>query len=328
MKIMGFESTAHTFGVGIYDSNSHKILANVFDTYKPKNEGIIPRKAADHHASIGSRILEKALNLSSLKLQEINAFAFSKGPGIGQPLYSAFVFAKYLSLKYNKPLIPVHHGAAHALVAIDQLKVKDPLIVYVSGANTQFLILRKINNQSFFYPVGETIDIGIGNLFDTFSRGIGLEYAHGSVLEKIASKGKYIELPYTIKGTNVSFSGLLTNALEKTKKFKVSDVSFSLFSTAFSEVCEVAERILCLENKKSIVLVGGVAQNKMLATMLKKMAKKHNAQVFLLPSDLNRDNGAMIACAAAYVHNVFKSTTHNIYPDPKWRIEEFVFKIK
>ncbi|MBI5051551.1 tRNA (adenosine(37)-N6)-threonylcarbamoyltransferase complex transferase subunit TsaD [Candidatus Micrarchaeota archaeon] len=290
MITLGIESTAHTLGIGICEGG--KILSNCMDTYKPKNEGIIPRKAADHHADVFYSILKTSLSEAKLSIREIDLIAFAQGPGIGAPLAVGVNGAKYLAGKFGKKLIGVNHGYAHMKISEHLTGLKNPIYLYVSGGNTQILV----EEQAGPHVLGETLDIGIGNLFDSFGRVIGLEYAHGSVLEALAKQGKYVELPYTVKGMNLVFSGLLTQA-GKLFKAGVSkeDLAYSIMETSFSMVGEATERALFLTKKKNLVVCGGVAQNKRLQIMLRTMCDEDGVRFGVAPDEFNRDNGAMIA---------------------------------
>ncbi|MEM4272489.1 MAG: hypothetical protein QXH30_02775, partial [Candidatus Bilamarchaeaceae archaeon] len=215
MISLGIESTAHTLGIGICEDG--KVLSNIHRTYIPIKEGIVPRKAADHHADNFAPLLQDNLNAAKLKMEDVDLIAFAQGPGIGAPLAIGCLAAKYLALKHSKPLIGVNHPYAHVKIAEHLTGIKNPLVLYVSGGNTQILAEEK----GKFHIYGETLDIGIGNLFDAFGRAAGMEYAHGSVLEKMAMGGKYIPLPYTVKGMNLSFTGLQTAAINALKKHPI-----------------------------------------------------------------------------------------------------------
>lgn len=299
MITLGIESTAHTLGIGIVENK--KIISNIHDAYKPINEGIIPRKAAEHHAELFTKILKENLLKAELQMKYINLIAFAQGPGIGAPLRIGTVLAKYLAKKYNKPLIGINHAFAHVKISEHLTGLKSPLYLYVSGGNTQLIIEEKIG----FHVLGETLDIGLGNLFDAFGRKIGLEYAHGSVLAELAKNGKYVELPYSVKGMNLVFSGLLTHASKLAQIHKKEDVAYSLMETAFAMVCEVTERALFLTRKKKLVICGGVAQNKRLQEMLKIMCREDKINFGVASDEFNRDNGAMIAYAGEIAYKKY-----------------------
>ncbi len=318
MITLGIECTAHTLGIGIVEEG--RILSNIHDMYKPINEGILPRKAADHHAEVFVRVLQDNLNKAKMKMREIDLIAFSQGPGIGAPLSVGISGAKYLAARHKKDIIGVNHPYAHVKISEHLTKLHDPLVLYVSGGNSQILV----KEGEWYHVLGETLDIGIGNLFDTFGRTIGLEYAHGSVLEQLAKKGKYVELPFTVKGMNLVFSGLLTHAskLATNGKHTKEDITYSLMETAFAMSCEALERALFLTKKKEIIVCGGVAQNRRLQNMLKAMADEDDARFGVAPDEFNRDNGAMIAYAGEVLYKKFGSRPLDFWkPITNYRID-------
>lgn len=299
MITLGIESTAHTLGIGIVRNG--KVLSNIYDTYKSVGEGILPRKAADHHAKVFSQILKANLEKAGFSIEDVDLISFAQGPGIGAPLRIGVVMAKYLAKKYEKLIIGVNHAYAHAKISEKLTGLEKPLYVYVSGGNTQILVEEK----KHFHVLGETLDIGQGNLFDTFAREIGMEHAHGAALAELAKKGKYVELPYSVKGMNLVFSGLLTSAVKATKTQRKEDVAYSLMETSFAMVCEAVERALFLTKKKKLVACGGVAQNKRLQEMLSFMCKEDNVRFGVAPDEFNRDNGAMIAYAGEILYKKY-----------------------
>lgn len=292
MITLGVECTAHTLGIGIVKDG--KVLSNAADIYRPKDEGILPRKAADHHAEVFGTLLQQSLADAKIKMKNVGLIAFSQGPGIGSPLAVGISGARYLASRFNKKIIGVNHCYAHIAISERLTKLNDPLVLYLSGGNSQILVMR----DGAWHVLGETLDIGIGNLFDSFGRAIGLRYAHGSELEKLAKKGKYVELPYSVKGMNLVFSGLLT-ASEKLAKggAKKEDLAYSMMETSFAMACEATERALFLTKKKMLICCGGVAQNQRLQKMLKMMCDEDDVRFGVAPDEFNRDNGAMIAYA-------------------------------
>ncbi len=316
MITLGVECTAHTLGVGIVRDG--EVLSNALDMYKPVNEGIMPRKAADHHAEVLPRILAESLQKANLKLEEIDMIAFSQGPGIGAPLATGIAAAKYLAAKYKKPVIGVNHPFAHVAISEHRTGLKDPLVLYLSGGNSQIIV----HDGPWLRILGETLDIGIGNLFDTFGRSLGLEYAHGSVLEKLAKEGRYIELPYTVKGMNLVFSGLLTHAKKLVGKHSNEDLAHSVMETAFAMACEAIERALFLTKKKSIIVCGGVAQNKRLQEMLATMCAEDGVKFGVAENEFNRDNGAMIAYAGELLNKKYGTRPISYWkPIPRYRLD-------
>lgn len=302
MITLGIESTAHTLSIGI--TRGGKVLSNVIDTYRAGNEGLIPRKLADHHAGAFASVLSKSLADAGIGMGDVGLVTFSQGPGIGSPLAVGAAAARYIASRFGKPIIGVNHCFAHVKISEHLSGIRDPLVLYVSGGNSQILFRGPGAGMERYCVLGETLDIGIGNLFDTFARSIGMEHAHGAELEKLAHGGKYVELPYSVKGMNLVFSGLLTHAekLAKAKPRAKRDAAYSLMETAFAMTCEVTERALFLTGKRGLVVCGGVAQNRRLQEMLEAMCDEDCVKFFVAPDEFNRDNGAMIAYAGWLLH--------------------------
>ena len=323
MICLGIESTAHTLGVGI--CSGKRILANARSMYRPpRGEGIIPRKAADHHADVFNTVLQEALSSAGVSLSEIGCFSFSRGPGLGQCLRVSCAAAKFLASKYRKPILGINHCHAHLEVSRGLLRMKDPLYVYVSGANTQ-IITENMGKRTGhrFLVLGETLDMGLGNLFDVFAREAKLEYAHGSEVARLAEKGSYFPLPYTVKGMNFAFAGLLTSAARAVGKQRTEDICRSLMETAFAELCEASERALCLTGKSEVTVCGGVAQNRRFCEMLSSVCKEQGARFGVVAPEYNADNGAMIAYTALREWQRGKrEKLQDLKPDGYWRIDQ------
>ncbi|RLJ05986.1 MAG: bifunctional N(6)-L-threonylcarbamoyladenine synthase/serine/threonine protein kinase [Candidatus Aenigmatarchaeota archaeon] len=307
MFCLGIESTAHTFGIGIV-SDRGEILSNVSSIYKPpKGWGIKPTDAAQHHKKISQTLLKKSLKLAKKTLKDIELVAFSQGPGLPPCLHTGLNFAKQL----KKPLIGVNHCIAHIEIAKLLTGAKDPITLYVSGANTQILGFTEGRYRCF----GETMDIGAGNALDKFGREIGLSFPAGPKIERLAKKGKYTELPYVVKGMDLSFSGIVTAALNKFKKgTPIEDLCFSIQEIFFSMLTEVTERALAHTGKKEVLLTGGVAANKRLKEMLEIMCKERKAKFYTVPKEFAGDNGAMIAWTGTLAYKSGMKTKEEVLP--------------
>lgn len=295
MAILGIESTAHTFGVGICDKG--RILANQKSMYPIKDKGMIPVKVAGFHMEHASSVIRGALIEAGLKPRDIEAIGYTKGPGLGPCLAVGQLAARFLSRKYRIPLMPVNHALGHIEVTKQAFRLKDPLVLYVSGGNSQILGLVE-KPFRHYHVYGETFDVGIGNMIDSFARAAGLVPAWGSTVAKAAEGGKYFAMPYTVKGMDFTFTGLQTFAEKSLKDHSVKDTAYSLQETAFAMLCEATERALLLAKKKELLACGGVAQSIRLNEMLGTMAMSHGAHLFISPNELNADNGAMIAVVA------------------------------
>ncbi len=291
MISLGIESTAHTFGIGIVDEKC-RILANEKKSYvKEDSVGIHPREAADFHYENAKKVIENALEKANLKMKEIDVISFSQGPGLGNTLRVGAIVARGLSLLHNKPLVGVNHCISHIEIGKKLTKAKNPITCYASGANTQIIGLEKGRYRIY----GETLDIGVGNFLDVFGRNLGLGFPAGPKMDEMYFSGKnFIELPYTVKGMDLAFSGLLTAGKQKIGKVEEKDLVFSLMHTGFAMLTEVTERALAHTGKKEVLLTGGVASSNALRKMMKEMCKQRKAKMFVPPKEVCVDNGAMI----------------------------------
>jgi N6-L-threonylcarbamoyladenine synthase/N6-L-threonylcarbamoyladenine synthase/protein kinase Bud32 len=296
MITLGIEGTAHSIGIGIVNDKNGKcqVLSNKIKTYVPEKGGIHPREAANHHTIYIADLISESVKHAQINFSEIDLVAFSQGPGLGPCLRTAATAARALSLSLNKPIIGVNHCVAHLEIGKGTIDdCTDPVLLYVSGANTQVIAFAEGKYRVF----GETLDVGIGNCLDKFGRYIGFEFPSGPKIEEMAQKGeKYLTLPYSIKGMDIAFSGLLTAAEQYFNKGeKLEDICFSIQETSFAALTEVTERAMAHTEKKQVLLGGGVASNSRLREMVKIMAQERNAAFFVPTKGLCIDNGAMIA---------------------------------
>uniref|UniRef100_A0A7C4D3H6 tRNA N6-adenosine threonylcarbamoyltransferase n=1 Tax=Thermofilum pendens TaxID=2269 RepID=A0A7C4D3H6_THEPE len=319
--VLGIESTAHTFGVGIATEEG-RILANENSVYRPLFGGIKPSEAAEHHSKVAAEVLGAALRRSGLSLGEIDAIAVALGPGLGPCLRVGATLARYLAYLLRKPLVPVNHAVAHVEIARLDTGLADPVIVYVAGGNTIVTTF----NEGRYRVFGETLDIALGNLMDTFAREVGLGFPGVPRVEELAKKGgNLLQLPYTVKGQDVSYSGLLTKALQlyQAGKYPLEDVCYSLVEVAYSMLVEVAERALAHTGKQELVLTGGVARSPLLASKLARMAEARGAKFAVVSEEYAGDNGAMIAYTGALAFS--SGVTIEVEESrirPLWRLDE------
>src|SRR5438132_8089869 len=279
MICLSLEGTSHTFGVGIVTGEG-KILANERDIYSPPlGKGIIPLEAALHHEKVKEKVLEDSLKKASLSIDKIDLIAYSAGPGLPLPLIKTADFGIELSKRLKKPLIKVNHPIAHLEIGKLTTKSEDPVYVYLSGGNTQIIAFTEGRYRIF----GETIDIPVGNCLDVVARKMNLPMPGGREIEILARTGKYLDLPYVIKGMDLSFAGIQTAATRLIEGgSSKQDVAFSLQETCFAMLAEVTERALAHTGKKEVLLVGGVAANKRLQDMMNEMCLEREAKFFVV----------------------------------------------
>ena len=318
---LGIESTAHTFGVGIV-SSSGKVLANVLKPVVTEKGGLIPAQVAEHHVEVCDEAIREALGAAKIAMKDVKLISFSQGPGIGHALRVGAMAARTLALLHKIPLVGVNHCIAHLEIGKLLTAAKDPALLYVSGANTQIIAFEDEKYRIF----GETLDIGVGNMLDVFAREIGFGFPGGPKIMEAASKGKkYVELPYVIKGMDVSFGGILTNITEKYHRgsYAKEDLCYSLQETVFAMLVEAAERAMAQCSKKELLLGGGVASNSRLQEMCSIMCKERGARMFVPERQFLVDNGAMIAWLGILEHNKGNETAiEKSGIRPYWRTDE------
>jgi N6-L-threonylcarbamoyladenine synthase len=293
MYVVGIESTAHTFSVAVV-SRVGEILSDVREVYKaPEGSGIHPYEASLSHLKAAPRVLREALREAGVAAGDIDAIAYSMGPGLGPCLRVGAVVARSLALSLGKPLVPVNHAMGHVELGCLMTAAKDPLVLLVSGGHSIVVAF----SYGRWRALGETLDLTLGQLLDQFGRHAGLSSPCGVEIEKAASKShRYVTLPYTVKGNDVSFSGILTaakNLLDEGAGYE--DLCFSIQETAFAMMVEATERALAFTGKEEVMVVGGVAANRRLATMLELMSRRHSATFRVVPTKYSGDCGSQIA---------------------------------
>lgn len=334
---LGLEGSANKLGVGVlkhpllsqhedgdfsYDCRA-EILSNVRDTYiTPPGEGFLPRDTARHHKNWCVRLIKKALQEASITnpALDIDVICFTKGPGMGAPLHSVVIAARTTSLLWGVPLIGVNHCVGHIEMGREITKAVNPVVLYVSGGNTQVIAYSENRYRIF----GETLDIAIGNCLDRFARTLRIpnDPSPGYNIEQLAMKCQnkevLVELPYTVKGMDLSMSGILAyidslakdlfreNKKNKTlfdsktgkQKVTVEDLCYSLQENLFAMLVEITERAMAHVNSNQVLIVGGVGCNVRLQEMMQQMCEdRANGQVHATDERFCIDNGLMIAQA-------------------------------
>jgi len=324
---LGIESTAHTWSVGIVEY-SGKVLSLVNDMFVPEKGGIHPILVKEQHLNNFIKIINKALEDASISIKDIDLIAFSNSPGLGQILQIGAHVARMLSQLLEIPIIAVNHCIAHIEIGRFLCKIEDPLTLYVSGGNTIVSAYESGRYQIF----GETLDIPIGNLIDSFARDVGIPHPGGPKVEALARESdNYLHLPYVVKGMDLSFSGLysaakrLVESKDYKNKYTLSDVANSLQETAFAMLTEVTERALAHTGKSEVLLTGGVAANKRLQEMVRYISREHGARFEVVPLRYAGDNGAMIAWTGILRYKAIGGNTiSETQINPKKRMDQVI----
>ncbi len=276
---LGIESTAHTFSCAVVERKGKRgeILSDVRKIYAPPDgEGIHPREASRHHVENSSITLAEALNEANVSVTDLDMISYAGGPGLGPCLRVGAVVSRALASYYDIPIFPVNHALGHIELGKMLTGAKNPLVLLVSGGHTMLLAFLNKKWRVF----GETLDITLGQLLDQFGRSIGFASPCGRKIEELAEKkSNYISLPYSVKGNDVSFSGLLS-ATKGIVNEGVEEACYSLQETAFAMIGEATERALAFTKKKELMIVGGVAANKRLSNMLQSICKRQKCKFF------------------------------------------------
>ena len=269
---IGFEGSANKLGVGIVRDGV--VLSNVRHTYHaPAGQGFLPRDTAAHHRKHVLDVLRRALDEARVTPADIDCVCFTKGPGMGAPLVSVAVVARTVAQLWRKPLVAVNHCVGHIEMGRLVTGARSPTVLYVSGGNTQVIAY----SQQKYRIFGETIDIAVGNCLDRFARVLKLsnDPSPGYNIEQLAKQGtKYVELPYVVKGMDVSFSGILSHiesqGREKLERGEctAADLCYSLQETVFAMLVEITERAMAHCGSQEVLIVGGVGCNVRLQEMM------------------------------------------------------------
>ncbi|MEW5302054.1 MAG: hypothetical protein WDW38_008685 [Sanguina aurantia] len=297
---LGIEGSANKVGVGIV-LETGEILSNPRKTYiTAPGTGFLPKETAQHHQAHILDLITEALETAGLSGNEVDVIAYTKGPGMGGPLVSCAIVARTLSQLWRVPLVGVNHCIGHIEMGRIVTGAKDPVVLYVSGGNTQVIAYADHRYRIF----GETIDMAIGNCLDRFARVLKLsnDPSPGYNIEQLAKLGKkFVELPYTVKGMDVSFSGILSFVESAAHQMLASgeatsaDLCFSLQETLFAMLVEITERAMAHCGKNDVLIVGGVGCNVRLQEMMGIMVKERNGVLYAIDERYCIDNGAMIA---------------------------------
>lgn len=323
VRILGIEGTAWAASAAVFDAETDDVFIES-DAYQPESGGIHPREASEHMHDAIPRVVERALEHARETYEgpatepPIDAVAFSRGPGLGPCLRTVGTAARALSQALSVPLIGVNHMVAHLEIGRHSSGFDSPVCLNASGANAHLLAYR----NGRYRVLGETMDTGVGNAIDKFTRHVGWSHPGGPKVEAAAEDGEYVDLPYVVKGMDFSFSGIMSAAKqaydgvsasnasggssdersESDGGVPVEDICYSLQENVFGMLTEVSERALSLTGSDELVLGGGVGQNDRLREMLAEMCAQRGAEFHAPEPRFLRDNAGMIAVLGAKMY--------------------------
>lgn len=310
IHILSIESSCDDTGAAVLENN--KVLSNVIAGQKIHEAygGVVPELASRAHQQNIVPVVDQALKTAGIEKEQLQAIAFTKGPGLMGSLLVGTSFAKSLSIALNIPLIPVNHMQAHVLAHFIAEETQSPppfpfLCMTISGGHTQIL---KVSAYDTFEILGETIDDAVGEAFDKTAKLLGLPYPGGPLIDKYAKKGKpeafSFSEPKTPRPLDFSFSGFKTSILYFLQKEQKKDPSF--IENNLNDICASVQRsiVTILMNKlkraaeisgiRHIAIAGGVSANSEIRSTLKSMESQLGWTTYIPKFEYTTDNAAMI----------------------------------
>jgi len=332
--ILGIESSCDDTSVSI--SKNNQILSNIVANQKVhvKYGGVVPELASRAHQKNIIPTISLALKKANISKDQIDAIAFTRGPGLMGSLLVGSSFAKSLSISLDKPLIEINHMEAHVLSNCIDDKPEFPFIcLTVSGGHTQIVYVEDINNISV---LGETLDDSAGETFDKCAKLLGLNYPGGPEIEKNGLNGNKFAFRFTlpkVDGLNFSFSGLKTNfmqlILKESKKNQsfmkdyLEDLCASIQHTIIKILIGKLDTAIKEYKPKNIAISGGVSANQEFRDAIQRLETKYNIKVLIPKKEYSTDNAAMIAIAGyfKYQQGVFSDLSSNV--DARYKLKNY-----
>lgn len=330
--ILALESSCDETSIAIIRNG--ELLSNVVATQIKMHQqfgGVMPEVASRLHCENILFVLDEALRNANVTLDEIDAFAFTRGPGLIGALHVGMQMAKTLAMLYQKPLIPVHHLAGHIYANEYIDKLEFPLLsIVVSGGNTELVYMKEALN---FEIIGETKDDAIGECFDKVARTLGLPYPGGIPIDKLSKEGKHTyQLPTPLHdgSLNFSYSGLKTavinlvnNEKARGNEIRVADLCKSFQDVAIGMVIDRLSKAIERYDIKEVVLAGGVSANSYLREQMHQKLDNSSIKLVVPPIWCTTDNAAMIAKLAEHLYDMKMFAPLTISCDPNWRIDKY-----
>ena len=332
--ILAIESSCDETAVAV--TKDGQLLSNVVSTQidvHRKYGGVMPEIASRLHAENIGVVLKEAVEQANIKLEDVDAFAVTRGPGLIGALHVGLQAAKTLAMLYHKPLIPVHHLTGHIYANEYVDKLEFPLLaVVVSGGNSELVIME---DHMKFKVIGETRDDAIGECYDKVARVLGLPYPGGLPIDQNAKLGNHTyDLPTPLKGEHtydLSYSGLKTNVInlvhnleQRGEKVNVPDMCRSFQDVAVGMVVDRTIKAVEEYQVKEVILAGGVSANSYLRSEMKKEMDKRHIKIVIPPLWCTTDNAAMIAKVAEHLYEMKVFADLNLGVDPNWFIEDYL----
>lgn len=333
MRVLGIESSCDETGIAIYDDKEGLLADSLFSQVKTHQAygGVVPELASRDHVRHIVSLLDEALREASLKVTDLDAIAYTAGPGLVGALLTGATFAKSLAFSLGVPALAIHHLEAHVLVSmLNATLLKFPFIaLLVSGGHTQLILAHGLGQYEL---LGDTLDDAVGEAFDKCAKLMGFPYPGGAELAKCADEFNalhksllHFPRPMTDRpGLDFSFSGLKTHVLTTWQASKQDHEARGLIAASFQDAVVDTLLIKCQRAIKqtgihNLVVAGGVGANRALRARLGALLEEMNGAVFFPKPEYCTDNGAMVAFTG-YLHLLAGEKDESLGIDvrPRW----------
>lgn len=333
MRILGIETSCDETGVAIYDEEKGLIANQLYSQIALHAEygGVVPELASRDHLKKTIPLIQAALAEANCKPSDIDAIAYTAGPGLIGALLVGASIGRSLAYAWRVPIVPVHHMEGHLMAAfLDENQPSFPFVaLLVSGGHTQLILVKQLGDYTL---LGESIDDAAGEAFDKTAKLLGIDYPGGAQLSKLAEHGDSSRFTFPRPMTDrrsldFSFSGLKTFAANTIYQHENTPQNHADIARAFEDAAVDTLAIKCkyaLEKTgaKQLVVAGGVSANSHLRQKLHDLMQRRNGQVFYPKTEFCTDNGAMIAYAGFLRAKNNLSSSLNIQVRPRWPLNE------
>ncbi|AOV14175.1 tRNA (adenosine(37)-N6)-threonylcarbamoyltransferase complex transferase subunit TsaD [Klebsiella michiganensis] len=333
MRVLGIETSCDETGIAIYDDEKGLLANQLYSQVKLHADygGVVPELASRDHVRKTVPLIQAALKEAGLTAKDIDAVAYTAGPGLVGALLVGATVGRSLAFAWNVPAIPVHHMEGHLLAPmLEDNPPQYPFVaLLVSGGHTQLIGVTGIGQYEL---LGESIDDAAGEAFDKTAKLLGLDYPGGPMLSKMASQGTegrfVFPRPMTDRpGLDFSFSGLKTFAANTIRSNGDDDQIRADIARAFEDAVVDTLMIKCRRaldqtGFKRLVMAGGVSANRTLRAKLAEMMKKRGGEVFYARPEFCTDNGAMIAYAGMVRLRSGAKAELGVTVRPRWPLAE------
>ena len=333
MLILGIETSCDETGVAIYDSEKgllgHKLYSQI--KLHAKYGGVVPELASRDHINYIIPLINDLLKDCKINIQNIEAIAYTSGPGLSGALLVGSSVAESLACALGIRSIPIHHLEGHLIAPmLEDRKPKFPFIaLLVSGGHSQLIHVKELGSYKI---IGDTLDDAAGEAFDKTAQLLGLGYPGGAALSKLAEKGlKHFELPRPLlhsNGLDFSFSGLKTAVLYLVRKQKKltkeikADIAYAFEDSITDVLVKKTIQALKQQGLKRVIISGGVGANKTLRNKIIAECNQNEFEYFFPDLTFCTDNGAMIALAGSLRLNMRPKENYSFSVKPRWKLTE------